>query len=57
MVVPKGTEVKTGEGVVFQTDEAVTVPGRSTEYFLDVAAGVRAGQRKWGLQQARREGR
>jgi hypothetical protein len=47
--VPKGTEVKTGEGVVFQTDEAVSVPGRSTEYFLDVAAGVKAGQKEVGI--------
>lgn len=47
--VPKGTEVKTGEGVVFQTDEAVTVPGRSTEYFLDVAAGMKAGQKEVGI--------
>jgi hypothetical protein len=47
--VPKGTLLKTGEGVVFQTDEAVIIPGRSTEYFLDVAAGVRAGQKEVGI--------
>ena len=47
--VPKGTLLKTGEGVVFQTDEPVVVPGRSTEYFLDVAAGVRAGQKEVGI--------
>ena len=47
--VPKGTLLKTGEGVVFQTDEPVVVHGRSTEYFLDVAAGVRAGQKEVGI--------
>lgn len=44
ITVPKGTRLGTGEGIVFGTDKAITVPGRSTEYFLDVAAGVRAGQ-------------
>ena len=44
VTVPKGAELHTGSGVVFRTDAAVTVPSRSTEYFLDVAAGVRAGQ-------------
>ncbi|NLY51723.1 MAG: hypothetical protein GX063_02305 [Firmicutes bacterium] len=44
--VPKGTRLKTGEGIVFETDASVVVPGRSTEYFLDVATGVRAGQKE-----------
>lgn len=46
VTVPKGTQLHTGTGVVFLTDSAVTVPGRSTEYFLDVAAGVKAGQKE-----------
>ncbi|NLY29365.1 MAG: hypothetical protein GX047_01905 [Firmicutes bacterium] len=44
--VPKGTRLTTGEGIVFETDAPVVVPGRSTEYFLDVATGVRAGQKE-----------
>ena len=46
VTVPQGTQVHTGTGVVFVTHGAVTVPGRSTEYFLDVAAGVKAGQKE-----------
>ena len=49
VTVPKGTKLKTGEGVFFQTDEVVTVPARSAEYFLDVATGVRAGQKEVGI--------
>ncbi|NLJ85420.1 MAG: hypothetical protein GX322_03195 [Firmicutes bacterium] len=49
VTVPKGTELATGEGVAFKTNAAVTVPGRSTDYFLDVATGVRAGQKEVGI--------
>ena len=45
MEVPKGTRL-TGEGILFATDAPVVVPPRSTEYFLDVATGVRAGQQE-----------
>lgn len=44
--VPQGTRLAAGDGVVFQTDAPVLVPGRTTEYFLDVPAGVRAGQKE-----------
>ncbi len=44
--VPKGTRLATGEGILFATDAPVVVPPRSTEYFLDVATGVRAGQQE-----------
>lgn len=42
--VPQGTIVTTGNQVAFQTTVDVTVPPVSTEYFMDVPTGLRAGR-------------
>ncbi|NLK08335.1 MAG: hypothetical protein GX316_06495, partial [Firmicutes bacterium] len=46
VVVPKDTKVQTGDRIMFATEVEIEVPGRSTQYFLDVAAGIKAGQQE-----------
>ena len=42
--VPKGTILKTGNGVSFETLKDVVVPAVSTQYFMDVPTGLQAGK-------------
>lgn len=44
VVIPAGTELATQNGLVFQTNETVHVPGREVSYFLDVPVGVHSGR-------------